>query len=637
MTTAPPSLDELYALRVLREVDVHFARAAARIAGATDPLVLLGLAVASRAPGAGHVCADLRRPHRTVRVEDDRVAAIAWPAADAWIAALRRSAVVGDGAALRRLLVLDGDRLYLDRYWRYQRRLVDALTARAGVVRDDVDEDVLRAGLDRLFPVGRDADGSDRQRAAACVAVLRSLAVVTGGPGTGKTTTVVKILALLAEQARAAAARPPRIALAAPTGKAAARMVDAIRAGVGRLEVDDVVRQAIPTAASTIHRLLGVDPRRPTRFLRDAASPLPADVVVVDEVSMVDLALMAKLLDAVPPSARLILLGDRDQLVSVEAGAILGDICDDGGRGPSTAFADRLRLATGAAHPELAAGDEPGLRDCVVRLTRSHRFGEGSGIGALARAVNAGDADAALDVLQGAGPTVYDRRSAGSARLLEPEAGARDARAIRDVVVDGYQACLTAAGPAEVLVKLDGFRVLCAHREGALGVRGLNDAVAGWLEAAGLLRRADGGEGGWYHRRPIIVTENDPQLNLYNGDTGVILEVDGRPRAFFRTPDGAGVRSITPTRLPAHESVFAMTVHKSQGSEFDHVVLVLPSRPSPVLTRELLYTGITRARTSVLVVGSPAVLRAAVAERVQRASGLRERLWGEASGPVSEG
>jgi exodeoxyribonuclease V alpha subunit len=369
-----------------------------------------------------------------------------------------------------------------------------------------------------------------------------------------------------------------------------------------------------------------VDPRRPTRFLRGADDPLPADVVVVDEVSMVDLALMAKLLDAVPTTARLILLGDRDQLASVEAGAILGDICAGDGAERSAAFVERLTSLGCDGGDAPGDGAASGLRDCIVRLTHSHRFRAGSGIGAVARAVNAGDATAALAALRRPGDATLDRRSADDATLHVPPEQARDARAIREVAVAGYRDFLSAATPTEALDRLDRFRVLCAHREGAFGAAGLNEAIAGWLEAAGLLRR--GGEGGWYHGRPIIVTENAHQLQLYNGDTGVILEEEGRPRAFFRAADGDGIRSLAPTRLPAHDSVFAMTVHRSQGSEFARVVLVLPSRPSAVLTRELLYTGLTRARESVLVVGSPAVLRAAIAERVQRASGLRERLWG---------
>lgn len=644
MSQALPTLDALRGGGLLREVDLHFARTVERIAGIHDPLVLLGLAVASRAPGAGHVCVELDRVRQLVRLEDRGAPEAAWPDAARWRAALEAcEALVATPSSIdadSRPLVLDGARLYLQRYWRYQQRLVSALAARARIDAQNVDEALLVQGLDRLFPRTGPAAAPDMQRVAACIAVLRGLTVITGGPGTGKTTTVVKVLALLLEQARAAGARPLRIALAAPTGKAAARMVDAIADGASRLEVDDEIRARIPDRAFTLHRLLGVDYRHPTRFRHDAANPLPMDVVVVDEVSMVDLALMAKLVDAVPPSARLVLLGDRDQLASVEAGAILGDICADGAPGMSPALAARVRALSGEEPPAEASKDTAPTRmqDSVVRLTRSHRFAAEGGIGALARAINAGDADAALALLVRHEPAGerYDRRRADVVSLLTLPAGARDLSAAREQVVEGYRELLERAGSAEVrdvLDALDRFRVLCAHRGGPFGVAALNDAITGWLQRAKLLPPEAAAGAAWYHGRPIIVTENDYDLELFNGDTGIVLDDGGRARAFFRRPDGDGVRAIAPARLPAHETVLAMTVHKSQGSEFREVLLVLPAEPSPILTRELLYTGITRARDSVLVVGSPHVLRAAVAERVQRASGLRERLWGAVSPP----
>ncbi|HEY0970877.1 MAG TPA: exodeoxyribonuclease V subunit alpha [Gemmatimonadales bacterium] len=630
-----PTPEALGERGLLRAVDVRFARAAERMQGAATPLELLALALASRAPGAGHVCVELHDVARLVRPERDD-ALLRWPDASTWTAALRESPFVssacatdgGSPAGERRPLVLDGERLYLHRYWRYQQRLVAALGARAGIVRDDVDEALLRDGLLRLFPRSDAAPaepdpGPDWQRIAACTALLRGLAVITGGPGTGKTTTVAKILMLLVDQARAGGTRL-RVALAAPTGKAAARMAEAIRGvGVAHGAAADHA-SAIPSSASTLHRLLGWDPRHPTRFRHHAGAPLPADVVIVDEVSMVDLALMAKLVDAVPPHARLILLGDRDQLASVEAGAILGDICGAGASGCSAPFAERVRALCGEG-PHAAPEGGPPIADCVVRLTRSHRFTSGGGIGALARAVNDGDDEGAMALLAPSAEALERDERAEVVRVVPPP-DARDAFFVRDIIVDGYREYLATPDPDAALVALERFRVLCAHRDGPFGARRLNAAASRWLVEARLLPPAASGDEGWYDRRPIIITENDAQLDVFNGDTGVIMMRDGRPRAFLRATDG-GVRELAPSRLPSHETVFAMTVHRSQGSEFDSVVMLLPGGPSPVLTRELLYTGISRARSLVTVVGTDRVLRHAIAGHVQRASGITEQLW----------
>ncbi len=629
-----PGLDELRARGVLRDVDVHFARTVARLAGVHDALVVLGLAIASRAPGAGHVCAELDAPDRLVRLERQE-SPLAWPDAAAWRDALAASAVVAPSsladAGTTCPLVLDGHRLYLARYWAYQRRLQDALRTRAGLLRADVDESLLREGLSRLFPA-RDAAHPDLQRAAAAVAVLRALAVVTGGPGTGKTTTVLAVLALLVEQALARGDAPPRIALAAPTGKAAARLAESVVAGRARLALPEAIAAHVPAAATTLHRLLGWQPRTPTRFRHDAAHPLPYDVVVVDESSMVDLALMAKLLDAVPSHARLVLLGDRDQLASVEAGTILADVCGDGTHGCSAGWSARLaalgapaedlRAADAAAVPASPASSRP-IADCVIRLRVSRRFHDDGGIGALARAINDGDAERALAVLaeDATGQVVWEPVEAASAdrAAVGP---------VRRLALPAFRRAGSLDGPEAALRALDRFRVLAAHRAGSLGVAGLNGAIVDALAREGSLPR-DAAHARWWHGQPVMVTENDHALELYNGDVGVVLrDGGGGLRTWFRASDG-GVRALAPARLPAHETVFAMTVHKSQGSEFDEIVLVLPPRPSPVLTRELLYTGVTRARTKVTVVGSAEVLRAGIAERVQRASGLREALWGE--------
>jgi exodeoxyribonuclease V alpha subunit len=536
--------------------------------------------------------------------------------------------------------VLDeAGRLYLYRYWAYQEALARGLLGRASWTDTARQLDGtsaaargLRERLDALFPRSTAlAPGEiDGQRVAASVALLRRLCVVSGGPGTGKTTTVTKILALLVESA---AERTPRIELAAPTGKAAARMVEAIRQAKTRLGLEERVAAAIPDDAKTLHRLLGYRRGR-VSFRHGPEHPLPVDVLVVDEASMVDLALMAKLVAALPPAARLLLVGDRDQLASVEAGAVLGDI----GAGPVTRFspamAERIESLTGesvervgpsAASAGGSAGDvamggdgAPAILDSVVLLTRSYRFGPKSGIGAAAAAVNAGDAERLLAVL---GDDRYpDVRLETHASLVA---------SIRNGSLAGLGPYLAADDPLEALAAFDRFRVLSAHRTGPFGVGAMNATIESLLAEAGRIRP----RGPWYRGRPVLVTENDYGLRLFNGDVGITWPDPDRPGAFrvVFASDG-GVRHVAPARLPAHETAFAMTVHKSQGSEFDDVLLVLPAEVSGVLTRELIYTGLTRARRRVEVVGGAEILRAGVASTVQRSSGLRDALWGRACG-----
>ncbi len=618
---APPPPEPLEAFRaagVLDALDVHFARAVCRLGGADDPCLLLAAAFASRAPRLGHVCAELGDLPATVRLEGEAATApLPWPDPDAWRAAVAQSPLVGD----ERPLVLDGDRLYLARYWQYQRRLVQTLRARAAEAPQPVDPARLSAALQRLFPA---SDGPDLQMVAAATAALRSLTVVSGGPGTGKTTTVVRLLALLLDPQLDLGAR--RVVLAAPTGKAAARLVEAIRDRKRDLEAGGVAPEIIariPDEASTLHRLLGWRPDRPTHFRHDAENPLPVDVVVVDEASMVDLALMAKLVDAIPPRARLVLLGDRDQLASVEAGAVLGDMCNAGGapRGRSAAFDAALRRALGPRAPADEGPPEagPGIWDCVVHLTRTYRFGADSGIGTVARAVNAGEAEAAVALLSGRGA----RRFADVALHDEADDEARR-RALRALVVGAYAGAVTASDPAAALDALGRFRVLCAHRRGEFGVEALNVEIERWLGAAGLIDR----HRDWYPGRPVLVTRNDHALGLFNGDMGVVLPGErGALRAWFADPRGGEPRAFHPGRLPPHDTVYALTVHQSQGSEFDRIAVVLPAEPSPILTRELLYTALTRARRHATVFGPADVLRRAIAERVRRASGLRAALY----------
>jgi len=659
------------------DLDRHFARLVERLAGGAQPEVALAAALVSRSCGEGNSCLDLRDRAGIVQLlngEGGRIAEI--PPSETWLEKLRASSVVGTPGEFKPL-VLDGKgRLYLHRYWEYESGLAAAIRRRAGRMagggqtsnrqlasettslsshrtkeedRDEgsppvqpphpsplplggreggaaggIDEARLADGLKRLFPA-MDENEVDMQKVAALVALRRNLCVISGGPGTGKTRTVALALALLLEQA---GETPLRIVLAAPTGKAAARLQESVRQWRDKLECDARVRERFPAEASTVHRLLGGAPgTAAVRF--DADNPLPVDVLLLDEASMVDLAMMAKLFAALPEQARIILIGDRDQLASVESGAVLGDICGPRAAGVAATVRSQAEHSGGKEHgaavqpPAPASRDltvtattikNGGLADCIVQLDRNYRFAPGSGILELSRAVNRGDAEGALRVLNSA-PGV-------SAATL-PAASVLKAT-LRTAVTEHFAATVSARDPRTALATLNRFRILTALRKGPFGAENLNRLVEEILGEAGLISTA----GPWYFGRPVLVTENDYSLRLFNGDVGIILPeaTTGRPMAFFGGADGQG-RGVSPARLPRHETVFAMTVHKSQGSEFERVLLVLPDRESPVLTRELVYTGITRASESVEVWMSEAVFRAAVARRLERASGLREALW----------
>lgn len=624
MTT---TLAELVRSGVLSRLDQQLAAALGRHEPGAPPEVLLGAAFASRAIRHGHVCADLNRLDTLpLATAEDGPAAVAieLPAPAPWRAALRASplcAAAVDERAPRPLVLDDAGRLYLYRYARYEQQLAAGIRERANRVLP-ADGEALRRSLDRLFsPIeGEPATaGANRQRLAALMAALRGFAVISGGPGTGKTFTVAKILALLQEQQRAADREPLRIRLLAPTGKAAQRLGESIDRALAAddLDLDDDIRSAIPREAATIHRALGYQPHTPTRFRHDRDRPLAADLVLVDEASMVDVALMAKLVDAVPQAARLLLLGDKDQLASVEAGAILGDIYgDEQAGGFSASFAETVRTSTGIELPVTGGTPQSAVADCRIHLTYSFRYRRGSRLDELARAIRAGEADRAIGILSaGDDPWLHrlDER-----RGLEPALGT----AVRSALGG-----LGAGAVADQLALLDRYRILCAHRRTRFGVDEVNRFVEEHLAEHGRLAPT----GSWYGGQPIMITENDYQLELYNGDVGIVAPdgTSGELAAHFPTRGGAGLRTLPPARLPAHETVFAMTVHKSQGSEFDRVALLLPAQASPILTRELVYTGVTRAKERVDVYGSADVLRQAIDEPIERPSGLAAALWGE--------
>lgn len=526
--------------------------------------VLAAVAALLRAVEAGHVCIRLA-PAETA----------AWPS-HPW---------VGAAGSYTPFILDDSGRFYLARYWLHEEAVAGLLRERALQRRAPGDAGRLRQDLAALFP----ADPGDRQRQAALLAQFRALTLVSGGPGTGKTTTVVKLLALLVAQP---ADTPLRILLAAPTGKAAQRLMESIRASKQALGLAPELAARIPEEARTLHRLLGAQGDT-GRFRHHRGSPLACDLLLVDEASMVDLALMHATLDALPPHARLVLLGDKDQLASVEAGSVFGDLCADAG-------------ASAVLQAELApyqvdlpvTAEASALGDCRVELTHSYRFAADSGIGALARASRAGDAAA------------FVRAFAGSADLARCERAQ-----LRERVQAGYagfRAAARSGDPAEAFAAFLRFRVLCAHRQGAAGVEGLNAL----LEPA---------TGGWYVGRPVIVRANDYALRLFNGDIGLCLPTPDGLRVFFESAPGQ-YRQLAPGRLPVHEPAWAMTVHQSQGSEFDEVLLVLPEAMTAVLNRPLVYTAVTRARSRFALCGGDAVLASALEALPRRESGLVEKL-----------
>ncbi len=591
-------------------LDLHFADFLTRLEGNWTLELYLAAALVSRSRSQGHICLDLHPLAGASLLDGETSDPLPCPEYHHWLNKLKRSTVVGSPGEFKPLILDEAGRLYLYRYWDYQQHLANALRQRLDQTEMAVDFESLPAKLDRYFPPKTDHE-IDWQKIAALTAWQNRFCVISGGPGTGKTTTIVRLLALLLESG------PLRIALAAPTGKAAGRLQEAIKQNKGRLNCDQAVRNAIPEQASTIHRLLGTIPNSPY-FHSNAQNPLPMDVMIVDEASMVDLALMSKLVQALPASCRLILVGDKDQLASVEAGAVLGDICDTGHEHPYSAqFCARVKAITGFDLSQPSSASRSGLQDAIVQLKKNYRFASDSAIGAASRLVNAGDGAQALAILQ-------DPRSSDAQWIPLPPANVLTQR-LRSSILNGYRHYLNTNDPIDALQRFDQFRILCALRDGPYGITNLNAIVETVLRQEKLISM----DQPWYHGRPVLITSNDYQLNLFNGDVGMALrdpESQNDLRVFFIGADQT-VRKFHPLRLPAHETVFAMTVHKSQGSEFDHVLLLLPDRDVPILTRELIYTGITRARTKVEVWGVETIFKNAVSRRIERTSGLRDSLW----------
>jgi exodeoxyribonuclease V alpha subunit len=594
-------------LKLLRPLDARFALT---LVG-DDAAATLAAALLSRDAGEGHVCLPLSRlrPELCFEARHESLAQALFTAAghpEDWRQALLASAAISEGDAATPLKLV-GDRLYLNRMWQDEQAVARFFHGGNRVVSQDASQ--LRTVLGSLF--GSATRETDWQKVAAAVALTRRVSVISGGPGTGKTTTVAKLLAALV---RLEEAKKPRIRLAAPTGKAAARLTESLGGALRQLALTPEQQALLPEEAGTLHRLLGAQPGS-QRLRYHADNPLHLDVLVVDEASMVDLPMMARLVAALPHHARVIFLGDRDQLASVEAGAVLGDICHFIGDGYSAERARELTQLTGCPVPGSEKSGAEALRDSLCLLRKSYRFGHDSGIGRLAAAVNRSDKAAARGVL---GEGFEDVRFWPLSNLDEYArmlAGARE----------GYARYLSLlrdadAAPEALIGAFSEYRLLCALREGPFGVRGLNERLEQVLMRRGALARPQGGSR-WYHGRPVMISRNDSALELFNGDIGVALEGDEGIRVWFPMPDGS-VKSVQPSRLPTHETAWAMTVHKSQGSEFDHAALVLPSRFVALVTRELVYTAITRAKRRLTIWGRDSVLEQAIITGTERRSGL---------------
>ncbi|MGC8119632.1 exodeoxyribonuclease V subunit alpha [Marinobacter sp. VGCF2001] len=691
----------------IRPLDTGFARLIRELGeeqgDSPQPLVLLLAALTSHQVGRGHVCIDLATlladAGQTLALPPEEPAnaglsetgvanlqglypqeMLARVQLSDCLAALHDSLAVSDGS-MPAPLVLNGSRLYLRRFWRYEQRIAEGIQQRLALPSPLADPQsaaarTLSTALGKLF---QSSEPVDYQKLACALAARNRFSVITGGPGTGKTTTVVNLLAALqavAGESPERAGRKYRIRLAAPTGKAAARLNESIGGAVSKLPLADlpgaVQLDDIPTRVTTLHRLLGSRPdTRQFRHHRD--NPLLVDILVIDEASMVDVDLMASVFDALPASAQLILLGDKDQLASVDAGAVLGELCQRASNGHYTpATADWLSDITGTRVPgSLVDNSGQPLDQAVAMLRKSYRFGQDSGIRQLAEAVNTSTLTSRVleqirnadfeDViwLNGRAPAPDPEqtleqicrhaisgspesfRNAGQGRVvngkpLPPPVGYRH---YLELI---HNSGLTVDSPreawddhaAEVLDAFNDFQILCALRRGPWGVEGLNQRIARQLLAEGLVDKTDG----WYRGRPVLVTGNDYNLGLMNGDIGITLRVpwdkaaSGEPKDTLRVafPSGdstGGIRWISPSRLQQLDTVYAMTVHKSQGSEFNHTCLVLPDRLSPVLTKELVYTGITRAKNWFsLITGDTQVFRDSVEQQVVRASGLALRL-----------
>lgn len=630
-------LEQAITQNLLRPLDLRFAQ---MLVEDENPILLFVFAYLSAQTGAGHVCLPLNIIQKD-QLFDGRQKEFAqevWqkmgkPSAKKIVEELTHCHCVNQsGDDSPSPIILDNELLYLQRMWSYEEKVAQFFKQEHATV--DIDENELIKVLNQLFPTTKESQETNWQKVAASVAITSPTSIISGGPGTGKTTTVAKILAAFV---MLTSNEKPIIQLAAPTGKAAARLTESLGNALAQLNLSEEEDKWMPKQAQTIHRLLGAQPEsQQVRYHKD--NPLQLDILVVDEASMVDLPMMARLIDALPPKCHVIFLGDKDQLASVEAGAVLGDICRFSEDGFSQKRFDQINHLT---QGELAKSTDiipvsqtpvSVVSDSLCLLRKSYRFGEDSGIGQLAFAVNKGQTKTAIALLKKAEVSPQQLEMA-----LEPqdvsfialESKESYLLMIQDAV-NAYREYLTLvsqkASPDIILNAFNQYRLLCARREGPFGVSGLNDRVEMLLHRQRLIRRPTNSYQSDYIGRPIMIQRNDSTLGLFNGDIGIMLNNDeGEMKAFFQLPDGK-LKAIQPSRLPQHETAYVMTVHKSQGSEFTHTALVLPDKFSPVVSRELLYTALTRAKQKLSLYASELMVKMAIQTRIQRRSGLIDKL-----------
>lgn len=578
----------------LRALDLQLGIFLEKLSGRSQPELLLAGTLAAAAVGNGHVCLPLDH--------------ITWPEAPylpgpiPWRHILLASSVVGQPGETAPLILDDHNRLYLYRFYNYEQQIADFLRQRATQI-TIVDKTRAGALLKQLFPESRNVDF---QQIAAAMSLLKPLLIISGGPGTGKTYTVARILAL----SQALQEKPLRIGLAAPTGKAAIRLEESIRKA--KQTIEPHLAEAIPEQAQTLHRLLGFQPGGDD-FRYNRTNPIPLDLLILDEASMIDIVLMAALVRGLPTTTRLILLGDRNQLASVEAGSLFADLCGTEDIGWSPVLRTELTRLTGIKPlPEAASNST--MTDAIIQLRASYRFREQSGIHTLATAVNNGSLE---EVTWTLGSGFSD---------LEAEWSIDKKREIwlRDKIIQGFHNMLTASSLQEAYHRMESFRLLCAVRRGPAGVDQINTLAETLFSAAGCIAEQSTD---WYKGKPIIIRRNHYEMQLFNGDTGIVWpDGHGRLRAWFMRSDNT-LYPISPARLPEYDTAYAITIHKAQGSEFDNILLLLPEEDSRVLSRELLYTGITRARSKLTLCSTKNILAKAVDRQTRRHSGLQDKLW----------
>lgn len=595
---------------IISDIDLQLYKFFSDFAAGEDA-VLLASVLASYFYRQGDVCIRLDKlagqPLFTNAEEDVSLQA---PSFEEWVAALEKSSVVG-GPDTFRPLIWDGKkRLYLQKLWYYEDRLFRQILEKSSIDEAAIDYKLLTLGLQQLFP--KSEQPVDWQKIAAITAVRSQFSVISGGPGTGKTSTVVRILALLAQQA-VKNQQHLSIALAAPTGKAAARLQQSILQARESIPISEEALKIIPVKAKTIHQLLGAS-RHSAKLKYHAENPLPVDVLIVDEASMIDQALMSKLMDALLAKTKVILLGDKDQLASVEAGAVLGNICGKATNTISDELADYLTEIGLEVPDEIVSESPQKLTDNITLLTKNYRFKDESGIAELAAVVNTGNHSEAQEILTKNRFSDISLSIPEHFETIEEKSVTSVSRFLKSASQRGSVDSMFSEFATE--------QILCAHRKGPYGVAHLNARIEHILKRKGTIPANKT----WYPGRPVIINQNNYGLGLYNGDIGICLvDKSNRPEVVFQREDTL-VR-YAPSRLNNFDLAYALTIHKSQGSEFDSIMLILPDQPSQLITRELLYTAITRARQRVEIVGSAKTFEQGVKKRVERTSGLQDRLW----------